>query len=400
MRGGKKQNDIFDKPKERKKIRSFYTPVIFLAMIVLVIVFFLIPIDPAAKGSSSPKTLQMKELAVKIGRLETEVHEKQEELFNLLKEYSQKTGEPPPVLKRLGLSDDERKILEDKIINEKDISIKSLLRDILYRDSEISRLKSEMAKYEALLPKSHIASEGESHYQIAMDFLTIEKKVEKERASRLVEETILFDPLIPGFRVWNFYAGDEFVTFVTQGSAAISPTELRREPQKKSGDITNGAIEEEKKLTTKIKELRAVKNQLESQIKYLTDEKKKMEKNLNELERLLNSLFYMVDLKENLLKKGIIKKGGFLVLGLTKLKEISPEDYNYDKKIDLRGKDIIEIHANQFKLGEIKKVTLYPEFYKEGIDYEVKMEGDKQKAIVKILNSEKFRRDRVVISVE
>ncbi len=372
-----------------KKNQLSYFSIIFPAMIVLAIVFFLIPIDPGAKGSSSSKTVQMRKLAVKIGRLEAEVNEKQEELFNLLSAYNQRTGESLPVLKGLGLSDDERKIIEDKTINEKDISIKSLLRDILDRDSENSRLKSEMAKYEALLPKSHIASEGESHYQIAMDFLTIEKKVEKERASRLVEETILFDPLIPGFRVWNFYAGDEFVTFVTQGSAAISPIELRKSSEKYPGDIKG----EEKRLTAKINNLRSIRDQLESQIKDLLDEKQKME-------RLLNSLFYMVDLKENLLKKGIIKKGRFLVLGLTKLKEISPEDYDYDKKIDLRGKDIIEIHANQFKLGEIKKVTLYPEFYKEGIDYEVKMEGDKQKAIVKILNSEKFRRDRVVISVE
>ena len=160
-----------------KKNHLLYISIIFPAIIVLVIVFFLIPIDPEASTRSSPKPPQMRKLAAKIGRLETEVHEKQEELFNLLKAYSQKTDESPPVLKGLGLSDSERKILEDKIINEKDISIKSLLRDILDRDSEISRLKSEMAKYEALLPKSHIAAEGETHYQIAMDFLIKEKSI-------------------------------------------------------------------------------------------------------------------------------------------------------------------------------------------------------------------------------
>jgi predicted RNase H-like nuclease (RuvC/YqgF family) len=312
MRGGKKQNDIFDKPKERKKIRSFYTPIIFLATIVLVIVFFLIPIDPSAKGRSTPKPPQMRKLAAKIGRLEAEVHEKQDELIKLSKFYSQKTGGQLPELKGLGLSDEEMEVFEDKIINEKDAPIKSLLNDILENNREISGLKNEIAKYETSLPKSHTVTEGEIHYQIAMDFLTIEKKVEKEKASRLIEETILFDPLLPGFRVWNFYSNDEFGTFVTQGSAPVSPTELRKDPPPKPGDITNGAIEEEKKLTTKIKELRAVKNQLESQIKYLTDEKKKIEKNLNDLkkqniekESLLNSLFYMVDLEENLLKKGV-----------------------------------------------------------------------------------------------
>jgi len=381
-----------------KKKNWLYISIILPPIIILVIVFFLIPIDPEASTGSSPKPPQMRKLAAKIGRLETELNEKQEELFDLLKAYNQKTGESLAALNSLRLSDDERKILEDKILKEEDLSIKSLLRDILDRDSQISRLKSEMAQYESLLPQSHLVVEGETHYQIAMDFLVNEKKVEEVRALRLVEETMLFEPLRPGFRVWNFYFNDEFATFVTQGSAAISPTELRKAPEKYRGDIENRAKEEEERLTAKIKNLRAVRNQLEFQIKDLTDEKEKMEKNLNELERLVNSLFYMVDLEENLLKKGIIKKGGFLGLGSPKLKKISPEDY--DQKIDLRDNDIIEIYANQIKINEIKKVTLYPEFYKKGNDYEVKIEEDKQKAIVSILNTEKFRRDRVVISVE
>ena len=374
-----------------KKKHLLYISIILPAMIVLVIVFFLIPIDPEAKGSSSPKPPQMRKLAAKIGRVETEVNEKQEELFNLLSAYNQKTGKSLPALKGLGISDYERKILEDKILKEEDISIKSLLRDILDRDSEISRLKSEMAKYEALLPKSHIAAEGETHYQIAMDFLIKEKKIEKEKAARLVEETMLFEPLMPGFRVWNFYSNDEFATFVTQGSAEISPTELRKAHEKYPGDIKTTAIDEEERLLARINRLKSIRDQLESRIKDLQDEQQKMES-------LLNSLFYIVDREENLLKKGILKKSGFLVLGSPKLKEISPGDY--DQKIDLRTEEIIEIYANQFKLGEIKKVTLYPGFYKNDVDYKIEIEEDKKKAIVTILDTEKFRRDRVVISIE
>ena len=263
-----------------KKNQLLYLSIIFPAIIVLVILFFLIPIDPGVKESTSPKTPQMKKLAIKIGKLEKEVHEKQDKLIKLSKLYSDQTGEPLPLLKELGLSDDEKKILEDKIKNEKDVSIKSLLKDILEKNSEISELKDEIANYEASLPKPHIAVEGESHYQIAIDFLIKEKKVEKERAASLVEEILLFDPLIPGFRVWNFYSNDEYGTFVTQGSAAISPTELRKTPQKNPDDITNRAIDEEKRLTAKIKKLRGEKDRLESQIKDLQDEKQKMEKNL------------------------------------------------------------------------------------------------------------------------
>ena len=407
MKDVKKQNGTDNKSKERKKIQWLYISIVFLAMAVLVTVFFLVPIDPGSKGSSSPKPPQMMKLAVKIGRLETEVHEKQKKLFDLLKVYNQNTGGTPPELKGLGLSHKKRKILEDRIIKEKDISIKSLIEDILDKDNEISSLKSKMAKYEASLPKPHITKEGETHYKIVMDFLVNKKKVEKEKALKLVEEVMLFEPLLLGFKVWNFYYNNEFSTFVTQGSAAISPTKLRKEPEKKQDDIRNEAIAEEEKLIARIKKLKAARDQLESRIDDLRKEKEEMEKKLNDLdkqnsekERLLNSLFYMVDLEENLLKKGIIKKSEFLglKLGSPKLKEISPDDF--DQKIDLSKKDIIEIHANQFNLTEIKKVSLYPKFYEKDVDYKVEIEKDKKKAKVKILKTKKFRRDRVIISVE
>jgi hypothetical protein len=401
MKDETKKNGTDDKSRERKKIKLLYTAIIFLSIIGLAIVYILVPIDPGAKF---PKTFQMKKMAVKIGELEAEVKKKQDELISLLNIYNQQTAEPPPALNQLGLSDEEKKILEDKIINEKNVSIKSLLKDILDRDNEISDLKDKMKNYEALLPKPRIAREGETHYEIAMDFLIKEKKVEKEKANRLVDETILFDPLKPGFRVWNFYSGDEYVTFVTQGSATISPAELRKTPEKSRDDTGNSNIDEKKKLDAEINRLKLTKNQLESKIRNLRKEKQRMEKKLNDLnkqnsekERLLNSLFYMVDLEENLLKRGIIKSG-FLGLGSPKLKKISLNDY--DQSIDLREKKIIEIYASQFNLSKIKKVTLHPKFYKRDVDYKVKFEEDNRKAVLEILTIEKFKNERVVISIE
>ncbi len=326
---------------------------------------------------------------MRIGRLETEVNEKQNELINLLKMYSQKTGEALPELTELGLSDEEKKILEEKIINQEDISLKSLLRDILDKTNEISRLKIEIERSEVLLPKSHIVTGDETHYQIAMEFLTNEKNVGKEKALRLVEETVLFHPLLPGFRVWNFYPSDEYVTFVTQGSAPVSPFELKRAPGKYPGDLSR-AVGEKEGLETEISKLRVTKDRFESRIKRLRVEIRRMEKSLN-------SLFYMVDLEKNLLEKGIIKSG-FLGLGAPKLKEISPE--YFDQKIDLRYQKVIKIHAPTFKLSKIKRVTLHPRFYKRGADYEVKIEEDKQDAAVTILAVDKFRSERIVISIK
>lgn len=399
----KKQNGTKDKSGEGRKNKSFYNAVIFSAIIAAALSFFFISITPGANGYSSTETIRKRKLAVKIGRLETEVNEKQNELINLLKMYGQKTGEPLPELKELGLSDEEKKIFEEKIINQGDISLKSLLRDILDKTNEISRLKIEIERFEVLLPKSHPVTGEETHFQIAMEFLINEKNVEKEKALRLVEETILFHPLLPGFRVWNFYPGDEYVTFVTQGSAPISPFELKKAPGKYPGDLSRAADEKER-LEAEINKLSLTKDQLDVQIKGLRAEIQKMEKALNdlydknsEMTKLLNSLFYMVDLEENLLKRGIIKSR-FLGLGAPKLKEISPE--YFDQKIDLRKETVIKIHAKQFSLSKIKRVTLHPRFYKRGVDYKVKIEDDKQEAAIEILAVDKFRSEKIVISVE
>ena len=114
-----------------------------------------------------------------------------------------------------------------------------------------------------------------------------------------------------------------------------------------------------------------------------------------EIERMLNSLYYMVELERNLKKTGILKS---VFLGLPTLKEISPKYFN--QTIDVRETNTIEIFARQFELSEIDKITLHPRFYKRDIDYIVTMIESKQKAVVTILAVEKFKTKRVVISVK
>lgn len=75
-----------------------------------------------------------------------------------------------------------------------------------------------------------------------------EKKLEKKRAMELVERTALFDELVPGFKVWNFYTGDEYGTSVTQGTARISPNTLIRSAKKKLVDARDEAISERDQL--------------------------------------------------------------------------------------------------------------------------------------------------------
>jgi uncharacterized coiled-coil DUF342 family protein len=393
----------------KKGTRLLYLFITSLTVLVLAIVYFILPDILGDRESVSPQIRQMRELTAKVGKLETESQEKREELLNLLKEYRKKTGEPLSELTALGLSDEEREILEEKIIKSKDFTFKSLLRDILDKDNEIAGIKREIDKYEALLPRPHIVIEGENHYQIAMDFLVNEKGIEREKAIYLVERTLLFESLIPDFKVWNFYSGDEYGTFVTQGNAPISPNERMRMNKKELTDAKDKAIADKDKLEEELKELESKRdkiisqtNELKSQINALKAEKqdlnnkiKDLFKKEEEMKRKLNSLFYVVDSKNNLIQKEIIK-GGFL--RRTKLIETSPEYFK--ESIDLRKKNTIEIFARQFELSELYEITLYPKFYKRGTDYKVEIIENKKKAVLTILTVEKFKTDRVVISVK
>ena len=389
---------------EKRRTILLHAGLIALAIIVVVIGPFLAPINPGISGRSSVQINQMGRLTAKIGDLESEVRIKQNELFNFLEEYKRKTGESPPALNGLRLSADDKKMLEKKIAQEKNGSLKSLLKDILERDTEIAELNAKMGEYETLLPPPRTTNGKESHYQIAMEYLMKERGVKKERALWLVERTVLFEPMISGFRVWNFYSGDEFRTFVTQGNADISPKKLKTMAQQYLIDLKDKALAETERLGKEITRMISIKDQLDSRINHLRERERKMRKKLNtlsdeniEMQRVINSLFFMTGLDKDLIKRGIIKDAFLGIIGSKKLKEISPEYFN--QHIDLREKTTIEIEADEFNLSKIKSVTLHPGFYKKDTDYKIEITEDKKKAIITVLAIDKFRSNRVVISV-
>ena len=113
-----------------------------------------------------------------------------------------------------------------------------------------------------------------------------------------------------------------------------------------------------------------------------------------ELQRTVNSIYYVLDSKKNLKKKGILK-GGFL--RHTKLNNVSPEYFN--RSMDLRAENSLYISASAFKRRRIRKVSIFPKFYQKGKDYQVKIEKDKKNASITFKNILKFKNERIVIAV-
>jgi hypothetical protein len=370
-------------------------------LLVLIIAAYILLKDKFFGSPISPQMRQMQQVVNKVRDLEAVIQQNQGKIFSLMREYKEKTGKELPAMNLLNLSEEEERILANRIRNEQDVT-KTLLSDIIENNSEIRELKAEIERLEKLLPAPRIVETGENHFQIAMDFLLNEKKLEKKRALELVERVLLFDPLIPGFKVWNFYFREEYGTFITQGSAAISPNEVRRRSKRKLIDARDRALGERDKLAQDISVLESRRGEVISQLDLLNLEKQKLITRISDLNKenlkmqeTINSLFYLVDLKRNLKKRGIIK-GGFL--RSLKLRKVSPEFFN--QSIDMRARDTIKILAADFGRKKIKKVLLYPKYYKKGIDYEVTVNLDRKAAELIILDTAKLKNERVVISVE
>jgi hypothetical protein len=385
---------------EGKKPWGIYIIIALLAIALLTIVFLYFQKKDGDEGS--PKLRQMQQLASNIRSLETEVKDKQDEMFNLMKDYKDKTGKPFLGVNPLNLNEQEQKLLEQKIREEKDVSIKSLLEEINEKNNEIKDIQNKIKELEALLPKPHIVTEGDIHYEIAMNFLVNEKKVEKERAMKLIERVAMIDTLVPGFKIWNFYSGNEFGTSVTQGTAPISPNTLIRRARKKLVDARDEAISEKNKLAEDIQALEEKRTQIIKQLDILNNEKQNLITKVTELndenskmQTTVNSLFYLLDLERNLKKKGILKKK---FLKSAKIKKTSPEYFTMS--IDLRSENAIPIAASTIGVSRIKSITIYPKFYKKEIDYKVMIDPDKQNATVTFLNPDKFKSERLIISIK
>ncbi len=395
----KTEDPIFEDEKKSPFLKIF--SLVIIIVLIISAGYFLFWHNKAPVIKKSTKIQKMQAMASKIDTMKSEINNKQDEIFNLISKYKEQGGQDIPTYDSMNLSDNERKLLEQRISEEKDNSIKSLLNGILNKNKEISELNKKIAEIELLLPKPHIVQRGENHYDISIAYLIKEKGIEKKDAKKLAERAGMFENLVPGFRVWNFYSDGVYGTFVTQGSAVISPNQVNRNAKKVLVDAKDKAISERDILAEELKSLEQKKLEIIEQLTLLNTEKQSLIDNIGllskkneEYKTKINSLYFRLDTKAKLKEKGIIK-GGFL--RKLKMKDYSPEDFN--NSIDLRTIKIISVSPDSFDLDKIKNLIVYPRFLKRDKDYKVVISKDKKNAELIILNIKKMKNERIVISI-
>src|SRR3989454_7882232 len=133
-------------------------------------------------------------------------------------------------------TDQQKAVLNQMIAEEKDVSHKSILQQIVSDRDTIQGLQEKVMHLEQSLPDSFvIAKKGDRHHDLAMNYLINDAKVDEAKAKTLLAEADQTDELLAGNKVWFFYdsARDTFRTYVTQGEAGQTPPPRKRAPRRK-----------------------------------------------------------------------------------------------------------------------------------------------------------------------
>ncbi len=353
---------------------------------------------------------KMEQMAMKIDKLNDQLKQKEDAYRQLLSEYGLKGDKKlsPEQMRMLALTPEQRAYLKKRLAQEKDSSYSAIIQEILKKDDEIKQLRKEIQDLKDKLPKPYTVKAGDNHFDICMRYLTEQKGLSPEEAQKLIERVNLLDYLLPGFQVYLFYNDGVFGTFVTQGTANMSPNQIKRYYKTKLINERDKARQEAEKLSADVKDLEARKAELLKQLKELEQLKADMQQQISTLttknqnlskenlrkEKMLNSVFYHVDNYKSLKKKGIV---GRFLFGRPKLKKFNA--VNFDKSADLREVDSITVNAEDAGLGKIHAIYIMPAQFIKDKDYQVKISPDKKSATIFLINPDKFRMSKVLIAL-
>jgi predicted nuclease with TOPRIM domain len=299
------------------------------------------------------------------------------------------------------LTDEQKKVLEERIKNEKNSSYQALLQEVIDKDKEIGNLNTKLNKLKAELPKPDIARPGDSHYALAMRFLR-RKGVPEAEARKLVSRVNIMEKLAPGFEVYHFYANGVYGTWVSQGRARISPSDLVRQDREKVEGERDEAIAQSEKLQEDLDDLQQQKQKIQEEIASLQDERAKLIDERTKLQAdnatqlaSLNSIHYLVGSRDKLKQEGIIEIPIFAKDRAGK----NWRDDVFNQSLDLRTGHVITIKASEVGLKKIGKINVVPGSYIRDEHYKLTLSEDKQTATIDLLTPARFKNDKVVFAV-
>lgn len=296
--------------------------------------------------------------------------------FNTTRKPGEKTLQFSEIFTQ-DLNPEQRDVLDALVQEEKDISYKALLQQIISDRDSIKGLQEKVMHLEQTLPdKFVVAKRGDRQQTLALAYLTSEIQLDEAKAKELLKQVDQTDELLPGNQVWFFYdpARDSFRTYVTQGTAGQTPIVARRARQRELAKERDAFKSERDSAQAEAATLQQAKTQLE-----------------DELVARQNSVFYHAASSQNLKDQGVLSP---VLSRLNNVKGLS-----YDESLDLRQGTSITLLPGRFALQEIRTVKVLPPIFQEGRDFSVETAEDHSSARLVILDPEVFKGKQILVAV-
>jgi hypothetical protein len=340
---------------------------------------------PAAPVSQLPAVdVEPKEkLAQEYETLQKQADDVTKKLGVTLDAYKKATNNKLPPSFGADLTDEQRALLEQRIQQER-ASTRTLLQDVLDRDKQIKALRARAQEISTQLPTGVVVKDGDRHDRLAVDYLT-KRGVTLEQAYALVNSLNLKETLLPGFKVWMFYEKGQFGTWVTQGSAGISPQEHEKRLSKFLVEERDAAVKEKNRLAEVNRELEAANKATTEDLKTTAAAQEAAERRIREM----SAFRYSVGTKKDLVSARNISKDMRLRLldGLDVMSLADP-----------KATPTVSIDAAQWGLTKVKKVTLLPELFVPGTDFDTSIAGTV--VTIRLRNPGKFSGQHGVVVLE
>jgi hypothetical protein len=387
-----------------KRIRQRGGVAIIVAIVVVVVIGIVLLLHFTSRRT--PEGMQnFQQLVQKIDKLNNQIASREDRIGGLVRRYNETHPDEAidtTGLGRFGMTPEQAEVLARRIAQEKDLSYRSLLQEVIDLTQEVTEISQEMQEIRGRLRPPYVVQKGETHFQVAMNFLTGEIGIDEEEALRLIEQEALFPELLPGFEIWNYWGEGVFGTFVTQGSAKISPNELMRRTKRKIDQERRTLTEARDRAQEEVADLEARRTELQQQVEKLDLERTEALKQLNQLSQenvelasQLNSVVYRVGTFANFQKQGVLHKRA---LGKWRTAEL--ENMTNTKSVDLRQTQEIIFLSGEAGLTKISKAILFPRYFTEGTDYRIEIAQDKKSGKIIFLKPERFQFAKIVVAVD
>ena len=378
-----------------------------VAMIISIVVVVLVVGALVFHFASRRKPAEVRnfqELVMRVDKLNTQISDRESEIMDMVRKYNAANPEAAfdtTGIAQYGLSPEQAEILAKRIAAEQDVSYRGLLQEALDLNGQIEQLNEQLIEVRSKLPAPYEVHEGDSHLKVCLNFLT-EKGVPEEEAMKLIEQTALTTEILPGFEVWNYYNEGVFGTFVTQGTARMSPNALTRATKRRIDTERQNLIQARNQKEQEVRDLESRRAELQDAIRGLEEERSAMMNQMTEmsqknedLARTLNTLHYTVGSFRDLSKQGVIRKP---TMGKWQTEDI--DKMTSPNSIDLRAENRITFNASALGLSKIGQVVLFPRSFEEETDYKIMVSDDKQAATIVLQKPEKFRLGKVAVAVD